>query len=144
VSPQRVTGNFPTNEGAAWAICPCCGQPIVPEGLSLPPIKQKILETVQRCPGISAGELRGVVWAADPNGGPEDRKVLHVHVYQLNQRLAPFGLMVRAPKGAGAGYRVRPLSARSRGPPPPPAQKKPAERLPPTAGQIEHPNRSTE
>ena len=71
------------------AICPCCGQPIVPEGLSLPPIKQKILETVQRCPGISAGELRGVVWAADPNGGPEDRKVLHVHVYQLNQRLAP-------------------------------------------------------
>jgi hypothetical protein len=135
---QRVTSDFPT------AICPCCGQPILPEGLRLPPIKARILDAVQRHPGISAERLRGIVWQADPNGGPEDRKVLHVHVSQLNSRLAPFGVMVRAPKGAGAGYRVRLLDARNRGPPASTSKKKPAEGSPPTAGQIEHPNRSTE
>src|SRR5215207_7416317 len=90
---QRVAFDFPT------ATCPRCGQPIVPEGLSLPPIKRRILDAVQRCPGISAEQLRDVVWATDRNGGPEDRKVLHVHVHQLNRRLAPYGVMVRAPKG---------------------------------------------
>jgi hypothetical protein len=59
---------------------------------------------VQRHPDISAEELRGLVWADDPNGGPEDRKVLHVHVSQLNQLLAPHGIMVRS---QGGGYRVR-------------------------------------
>jgi hypothetical protein len=113
---SRSTSNFPT-QGPAWAICPRCGQPILPEGLSLPPIKRRILDAVQRHPGISGEDLREVVWRADPNGGPEDRKVLHVHVFQLNHRLAAYGVMVRARKGAGAGYRVRLLSPRSRGPP---------------------------
>jgi hypothetical protein len=117
MSHQSVTSDFPTNKGPARAICPRCGQPILPEGLSLPPIKRRILDAVQRHPGISAEDLREIVWRADPNGGPEDRKALHVHVFQLNQRLAPYGVMVRAPKGAGAGYRVRLLDARSRGPP---------------------------
>ena len=81
-------------------ICSHCGQPIPPTGLRLPPIKQRIYEVVQRHPDISAEELRGLVWANDPNG---DRKVLHVHVAQLNQLLAPLGLMVRS----GGGYRIR-------------------------------------
>lgn len=87
--------------------CPCCGQPAVPETLPLPPVKRRILEAVRRRPGISAEDLRTAVWADDPGGGPEDRKVLHVHVHQLNKLLAPFGVAVRAPKGAGAGYRIR-------------------------------------
>jgi hypothetical protein len=85
-------------------ICPQCGQPIPPEGLRLPRIKERILEAVKRRPGISAEELRTIVWADDPNGGPEDRKVLHVHVSQLNQLLAPFGIMVRS---QGGGYQIR-------------------------------------
>jgi hypothetical protein len=48
--------------------------------------------------------LRGLVWANDPAGGPENRKCLHVHVAQLNTLLAPYGVMVRS---QGAGYRVR-------------------------------------
>jgi hypothetical protein len=108
---------FGALSNAESTICPCCGQPVLPEGLSLPPIKRRILDAVQRHPGITAEHLREIVWQADPNGGPEDRKVLHVHIHQLNQRLAPYGVMVRAPKGAGAGYRVRLLDARSRGPP---------------------------
>ena len=88
-------------------VCSACGQPIPPKGLRLPRIKQRILEIVQSHPDISAEELRGVVWADDPNGGPENRKVLHVHVSQLNQLLAPYGICVRS---AGGGYRVRSTS----------------------------------
>jgi len=85
-------------------VCPACGQPIVPDGLQLPRTKARILEIVRRRPDISAEDLRTAVWADDPNGGPEDRKVLHVHVAQLNKLLEPHGLMVRS---QGGGYRVR-------------------------------------
>jgi hypothetical protein len=87
--------------------CAACGQAIVPDRLRLPPIKQRILDAVQRRPGIGAEELRALVWADDPDGGPEDRKVIHVHVHQLNKLLAPLGIVVRAPFGAGAGYRIQ-------------------------------------
>jgi hypothetical protein len=80
---------------------------MVPAELPLPPIKRRILEAVRRHPGISAEDLRALVWADDPNGGPENRKVLHVHVYQLNRLLIPLGIVVRAPNGAGAGYQIR-------------------------------------
>ena len=85
-------------------ICSHCGQPIPPTGLRLPPIKQRIYAAVQRHPGISAEELRCLVWAHDPNGGPENFKCLHVHVNQLNTLLAPHGIMVRS---QGGGYQIR-------------------------------------
>ena len=72
----------------------------------LPRVKRRILNAVRRCPGIDAERLRGVVWADDLDGGPENLKTIHVHVYQLNRLLAPHGIIVRAPFGAGAGYRV--------------------------------------
>jgi hypothetical protein len=86
--------------------CPTCGQPIVPGGLHLPPIKRRILETVQRRPGVSAAELREIIWADDLDGGPSNFKTIHVHIHQLNRLLAPYGVIVRAPFGAGAGYRI--------------------------------------
>ena len=86
-------------------ICPHCLQPIAPTGLHLPPIKQKILDAVSRRP-MTAEQLRMVVWD-DPSGGPDDPKVIHVHVWQLNRLLAPHGIMVSAGKGAGAVYRIR-------------------------------------
>jgi hypothetical protein len=68
--------------------CPCCGTRLIPqEQLSLPPVKKRIFATVRRRPGISAEELRCVVWADDPNGGPENLKTLHVHIHQLNRML---------------------------------------------------------
>jgi hypothetical protein len=90
--------------------CPHCGQILVPEGLALSPTQRRILYVVQRHPGIAAEDLRAIVWADDPNGGPENPKVLHVHICQLNKRLAPLGFVVRAPFGAGAGYRIRGVS----------------------------------
>ena len=85
--------------------CPCCGQRLIPKGqLSLPPIKRRIFDAVRRRPGIDTEALRGLVWAADPNGGPEDRKVLHVHIHQLNRVLQFHGLRVRG--STSGGYRV--------------------------------------
>jgi hypothetical protein len=86
--------------------CSQCHQLIAPTGLRLPPIKQRIYDTVRRRPGITARELLDQVWANDRDGGPlTGTKCLHVHVLQLNRRLAPLGLMVRA-RGS-EGYQIR-------------------------------------
>jgi hypothetical protein len=86
-------------------ICPTCGQPVLPVGLILPPTKQRILDAVRRRPGIDAESLRSLVWAGDPSGGPEDRKVLHVHIHQLNRRLTRYGVEIRG--SISGGYRIQ-------------------------------------
>lgn len=83
-------------------VCPCCGAAIVPDQLPLPPLKARLLALVRSNPGISGHELRSLLYAHDASGGPEDRKVLHVHVHQLNQRLDRYGIALR---GRG-GYRI--------------------------------------
>ena len=60
----------------------------------LPPVKRRIDDLVCRHPGIAAERLRELVWIDDPAGGPEDPKVLYVHVSQLNQQLAPYGIEI--------------------------------------------------
>jgi hypothetical protein len=85
--------------------CPKCGQPLVPSDLILPPIKTRILELVRQRPGIDAETLRTLVWANDPAGGPETLSNLHVHIHQINVRLASHGLAVRGSRFYG--YRVR-------------------------------------
>jgi len=87
-------------------VCSCCGQPIVPPVPDLTPLKRRILDTVQRLPGISAEELRGIVWD-DPSGGPECRHTIFVHISQLNRALALHGLTMRS---EGGGYRIRSVS----------------------------------
>jgi hypothetical protein len=91
----------------ARTVCPACGQTCVPPELVLPRVKRRILEAVQRCPGISAEGLRNSVWSDDPNGGPECRHGIHVHIHQLNRRLEPFGIAVRAPRGGSGGYQLQ-------------------------------------
>jgi hypothetical protein len=76
--------------------------------LSLPPIKHRILDAVLLRPGIDAEALRTWVWAADPDGGPEDPKVLHVHINQLNGRLRAAGAGIRIRGSRTEGYRVVP------------------------------------
>ena len=90
--------------------CPACNQPIIPDDIPLSPIKARILRTVRARPGISGEALRTVVWANDPDGGPENRKCLHVHIWQLNRVLAPRGIAVRG--SPWTGYRVQPLADR--------------------------------
>jgi hypothetical protein len=93
-----------TLRDARLCICPTCGQPRVPEGLASTPTQNRLLQAVRHHPGISSEELRGVVWAHDPNGGPENRKTLHVHVNLLNHRLRAHGLAVRG--SCSSGYRI--------------------------------------
>jgi hypothetical protein len=89
------------------AICPTCNQPIPPVKLRLPPTKMRILEIVRSHPDITAAELRDLVWAHDPAGGPECRHTIFVHVAQLNDLLRPHGICVRS---EGGGYRIRSMS----------------------------------
>jgi DNA-binding response OmpR family regulator len=87
------------------ATCPTCGQAVLSRtSIPLPPIKARIFDLVRRHSGINAETLRTLVWASDPNGGPEDPKVLHVHIHQLNQLLVPHGLRVHGSRSFG--YRV--------------------------------------
>jgi hypothetical protein len=84
-------------------VCSRCGQPFIP-AMTLPPVKQKILDAVRRQPGIDAENLWIRVWDG-PDGGPENLKLVHVHINQLNRRLAPFGLRVRGSRFYG--YRLQ-------------------------------------
>jgi hypothetical protein len=89
------------------SICPTCGQPVVPDGLTLPPVKARILDIVRRRPGVDAEALRAAVWPG-ADGGPETRSNLHVHVCQLNRALAPHGIAIRGSRFFG--YRLQPLT----------------------------------
>src|SRR5262249_50763182 len=88
-------------------VCPRCKQPVLVTGLALSPIQKRIFEIVQKHPGITPEELRGLVWAHDPNGGPENRHTIFVHISRLNRALAPLGLMVRC---EGGQYCIRSVS----------------------------------
>jgi hypothetical protein len=91
--------------------CPHCGQAIVPDSLPLTPIQRRIVDVVRRRGEVNAEDLRRAVWANDEDGGPENLKTLHVHIYLLNKKLRRYGLVVRANKGAGATYQLRPAHA---------------------------------
>jgi DNA-binding response OmpR family regulator len=83
-------------------ICSHCGQVVLPHNsIPLPPLKARILDLVRRHPGINAETLRTLVWASDPNGGPETHKTIHVHIHQLNRTLAQHGLRIRGSKSFG-------------------------------------------
>jgi len=82
------------------ADCPCCGQPIPPD-IHLSPIQRRIYELVKRFPGISRTDLTSRVYADDPTGGPDSDNVISVHAYQINRRLKPHGLILRAVRGYG-------------------------------------------
>ena len=86
--------------------CSHCGQVVVPEGLPLTPVQRRIVDVVRRRGEVSAEDLRCAMWAHDADGGPENLKTLHVHIYLLNKKLRRYGLAVHANKGAGALYRL--------------------------------------
>jgi hypothetical protein len=94
------------NQSVHIECCPTCGQPKLTGDLLLPPVKKRLLEIVRRRPGITAEELRSLIWTG-PDGGPENSKCLHVHVHQLNRLLAPLGLVIRG--SVSGGYQMRAL-----------------------------------
>jgi DNA-binding response OmpR family regulator len=85
--------------------CPECGQPIAPD-VELSPILSRIYEFVRRHPRCTRDQIIDHVYADDPNGGPESRHTIAVHIYRLNRVLRPYGIVVRATKGHGANYSI--------------------------------------
>jgi hypothetical protein len=99
----KTTG---ANMNAQPIVCEACGQPVLvrSELPPLTPIQEKIFAAVRRRPGLlSAEQLREIVWDG-PDGGPESRNTLFVHLAGLNQRLAALHIVVRS---EGGKYRVR-------------------------------------
>lgn len=66
----------------------------------LPPIKRQLYEAVKCKPGITARELRALIWADNVT----DTRQLHILVAQLNTLLRPFGATIRSEAG---GYQIR-------------------------------------
>jgi hypothetical protein len=77
--------------------CPTCGHPLPVEGLKLTGLKKVIYDYVQRAGahGIDSYRLYDLVYAMDPNGGPE-RNCIAVTINQLNKKLKPYGQMIRS------------------------------------------------
>jgi hypothetical protein len=87
-------------------VCEACGQPVLVHS-ELPPLtptQQTIFDIVRKRPGVSAEQLRGLVWQHDPSGGPECRNTIFVHLGGLNARLRSIGITVRS---EGGSYRIR-------------------------------------
>jgi hypothetical protein len=86
-------------------ICESCGQPVI-QPTELPPltkIQQRIFDLVRRYPGLSTERLRALVWDG-PDGGPESRQAIFVHLSLLNSRLAPLKIAIRSEGGV---YKIR-------------------------------------
>ena len=74
------------------AHCPCCGQavavdPVTATRAALTPMQRAIFDIVMRRPGLSRERLADVVYADDPQGGPDFAgSVISVHIMQANKR----------------------------------------------------------
>ncbi len=70
------------------------------------PVRQRIVDIVANRPdGITRGELLDVVYADDPNGGPENPNTVSVLIHCANQQLAQQGYRIESAwRGRGGRY----------------------------------------
>lgn len=99
-----MTNNLQCN--GSHTVCPHCGQTLppvgVPKGLHLSRFAMVIFQSVQKSGenGISSDRLFDRLYSGDPDGGPlSGKKSMWVQVKNLNRKLAPYGLVIRAPNG---------------------------------------------
>jgi hypothetical protein len=72
------------------------------------PVRQRIVDLVAGRPdGITRRELIDLVYASDPNGGPNNENVISVLIRRANEQLAEQGYFIApAWRGRGARYRL--------------------------------------
>lgn len=89
-------------------VCPCCKRPFPPSIAVQGRIRQRLVDLVAGRPdGITSSELMDLLYADDPNGGPENPVVVRSHVYQANKGLAQHGYTIKAHHpGSGARYKL--------------------------------------
>ena len=77
--------------------CPTCNQHLPPAKVCVTgPRRQFLLDYVLRhSQGVSRQQILEYVWNDDPNGGPEDSKIVHVMVCNINKQLEKQGLPLR-------------------------------------------------
>jgi hypothetical protein len=86
--------------------CPCCGQSLPPKIVVNGPVRQRIVDILASRPaGITADELTGLVYAEDPNGGPENHSI-RVHIWHLNRFLARQCYQIKSTRGPAARYQL--------------------------------------
>jgi hypothetical protein len=69
------------------------------------PVRQRIVNLVAARPdGITRDELIDLVYASDPNGGPENPNTISVLVKFANRDLARQGYQITATGGPGSRY----------------------------------------
>ena len=92
--------------------CPCCGLMIPPKLTVTGYVRRSILRLVsERRDGITTHELRDLIYATDPNGGPQLKSV-SANIWHLNKQLRPQGYEVSVQwRGRGAPYCLRKLDA---------------------------------
>lgn len=96
--------------------CPACGavrddRPFA--DVRMTDRARRLLSLVEARPGISSVELAGLIYAEDPDGGPDDfAQAIRNFVRQVNRKIRPRGWTVNSPPGPGAGYMLRPFPSR--------------------------------
>jgi hypothetical protein len=89
--------------------CPTCERPLVPDpAWHLPPIQKRILTLMERHGEIHREVLWTAIYGSDPNGGPESRQTLDVHINQLNKNLRHYGIAIRqhVPRKSNQPFRL--------------------------------------
>lgn len=88
-------------------ICLACGRPFPPRLVVRGPVRQRIVDLIASRPdGITRGEILDLVYADDPNGGPDNPNTISVLIKHANAELAAQGWHI-APAWLGRGARYR-------------------------------------
>ena len=89
-------------------LCPTCRRPFPPHLVVHGPVRQRIVDLIANRPdGITRGELLDLVYADDPNGGPDNPNTISVLIKHANKELAAQGFRIEpAWLGRGARYRL--------------------------------------
>lgn len=89
-------------------ICPKCKRPFPPQFYVTGSVRPRMVNIIANRPdGVTRHELMSLLYADDPNGGPEWDNVISVLINKANKQLAPQGYRISpAWKGHGARYRL--------------------------------------
>lgn len=89
-------------------VCPTCRRPYPPKLAVSGFIRPRLVDIVGHRPdGITSAELHAIVYATDPNGGPDVRAIPTL-IHHANVQLRPQGYEIAALwKGRGARWVLR-------------------------------------
>ena len=92
--------------------CPACGRPFPPELSVSGTVRRRMVDIVSRRPdGVTRDELISLVYAEDPDGGPNCPNIISVLVYHANKQLAVQGYRIKVGwRGKGARYFLEKLN----------------------------------